>query len=63
MQSLLKLYIDTSLAAWAFLVGFCTSAYFVVQYGGGVHQWNVPLDKVIEFAKVILRGIGSLGLG
>ena len=43
---------DTSLAAWAFLVGFCAAAYVVVGYGGGVHQWDVPLDRVIEFAKV-----------
>lgn len=41
-----------SAAAWAFLVGYCTSAYFTVQYGGGVHQWDVPLGRVIEFAKL-----------
>ena len=38
-----------------FLVGFVASAYIVVEYGGGVHQWNVPLNKVLEFAKVRLR--------
>ena len=51
---MLNMSIDTSLAAWVFLVGYCISAYYVVKYGGGVHQWNVPLDQVIEFAKVRL---------
>lgn len=44
--------IDASATAWAFLVGYCTSIYFTVTYGGGVHQWDVPLGRVIEFAKV-----------
>lgn len=44
--------VDASATAWAFLVGYCTSIYFTVQYGGGVHQWDVPLGHVIEFAKV-----------
>ena len=42
---------DTSALAWAFLVAYVTSVYVVVQYGGGVHQWDVPLGRVIEFAK------------
>lgn len=26
--------------------------YVTVPYGGGVHQWDVPLGHVMEFAKV-----------
>ncbi|KAF6217694.1 hypothetical protein HO133_006521 [Letharia lupina] len=41
-----------SATAWAFLVGYCTSMYFTAEYGGGVHQWDVPLGRVLEFAKL-----------
>ena len=51
-MALLKPLLDTSFAAWAFLVGFATAAYFVVKYGAGVHQWDVPMDNAIEFGKV-----------
>lgn len=48
-------FIDASATAWAFLVGYCTSMYFTAEYGGGVHQWDVPLGRVLEFAKVNFR--------
>jgi len=48
----------TSFIAWAGFAAYTSIGFTCLRYGMGVHQWDVPLANVIQFAK--LSNIGEI---
>lgn len=38
-------------ATWLFMVGYCVSAIYASEYGGGLDQWEVPATTVVGYFK------------
>ncbi|PGG99029.1 hypothetical protein AJ80_09419 [Polytolypa hystricis UAMH7299] len=43
----------TCALAWLLGIGYSCTAIMMGEYGGGIHQWDVPRSKVIPFNKTV----------